>query len=227
MSRAFAMQPHIYGAQALHYRQGSAVANADTPPTWGPEMALDPKFPYTLTEYMKDVSRWCAATKASRERQGPLIALALSGAARVVADQLPDELLDSGAVVDLGDGLGAINRSGVKILFSMLYRKFPDNVEVLMLRSGLEFFGFTPAPGETVSIIFLRFDHMLDRANELVELGISFQFRSWMLLALLRLNPKQWSEYLKDMGHRFPRDESEYRALQAHIVREKTLETQV
>ena len=48
-----------------------------------------------------------------------------------------------------------------------------------------------------------------------------------MLLALLRLHPKKWSEYLKDMGHRFPRNPDEYQIMQEAIVRERTLETQV
>ena len=47
-------QPHIYGAAPLHYRQGTAVATAETPPVWAPEKAADPNFPYTLTEYIKD-----------------------------------------------------------------------------------------------------------------------------------------------------------------------------
>ena len=88
-------------------------------------------------------------------------------------------------------------------------------------------FSFTPTVNETVQLIFIRFDASLDRANTLANLDISFPFRSWMLLALLRLPPKKWPEYLKDMGHRFPRDADEYQAMKDFIVREKTLETQV
>ena len=45
---------------------------------------------------------------------------------------------------------------------------------------------------------------MLDRANALANLHISYPLRSWKLLALLRLAPKKWAEYLKDLGHAFP-----------------------
>ena len=41
-------RPHMFGADAMHYRQGTAVATADSPPSWAPEMALDPTYPYTL-----------------------------------------------------------------------------------------------------------------------------------------------------------------------------------
>ena len=68
---------------------------------------------------------------------------------------------------------------------------------------------------------------MLEKANEEAESGISYPFRAWMLLALMRLPPKKWAEYLKDMGHRFPRTRDEYRAMQNAIIREKVLETQV
>ena len=95
-------QPHIFGAQSLHYRQGTAVASTETPPTWAPEMALDAVYPYTLQEYMRDVSRWMAATKVTQSREGPLLALAIGGAGRTIADELPDDLLINGAEADLG-----------------------------------------------------------------------------------------------------------------------------
>ena len=56
-------------------------------------MALDQEFPYTLREWTRDVSRWCAATKVTPERQGPLLALAVGGAGRVAVDGIYDDLL--------------------------------------------------------------------------------------------------------------------------------------
>jgi len=220
-------QPHIFGANALHYRQCTAIANTETPPTWSPEMAHDANYPYTLKEYLKDVSRWMAATKVSAERRGPLLALAIGGAGRTVADDVPDDILAHGAVADLGDGYGSILHTGPKLLFHALGRKFPDNNEALMLRAGLEFFAFTPRSDESVQLVFLRFDTMLEKANALANLDISYPLRAWMVLALLRLPPKKWSEYLKDMGHRFPKTPDEYRTMQEAIIRERTLENQV
>ena len=140
-SRAEA-RPHIFGAHALQYRQGTAIANTETPPTWAPEMAHDTTYAYTLREYQKDVSRWMAATKVNAERQGPLLALAIDGAARTVADDMPNDILAYGSVADLLDGQGAVHHSGPQLLFQALTRKFPDNMEALMLRAGLEFFAF-------------------------------------------------------------------------------------
>ena len=220
-------RPHIFGATALHYRQGTAVANTETPPTWAPEMAHDAVYPYTLTEYKRDVSRWLAATKVNAERRGPILALAIGGAGRAVVDEIDDEQLVNGVDMDINDGQGLRLVSGPRLIFLALERKFPENAEASMLRAGLEFFGFQPKRDENVQLVFLRFDRMLDRANQLANLDISYPFRAWMLLALLRLPPKKWAEYLKDMGHRFPDNLADYRRLQEAIVRERSLENQV
>ena len=93
-----------------------------------------------------------------------------------------------------------------------------------MLRAGLDFFGSTPRAQELTESLFLRYDSTLDMANRDAELGISFPFRSWMLLSLLQLPPKAWSEYLRDMNHRFPRNHVEYELLKRRILRERCLE---
>ena len=42
------LQPHLFGAQTLHWRQGGSVCNTDTPPVWSSEMAHDPNYPWRL-----------------------------------------------------------------------------------------------------------------------------------------------------------------------------------
>ena len=155
---------------------------------------------------MNDVSRWMAATKVNQERQGPLLASAIGGAGRTVADEIDDTLLAHGDNMDLGDGEGLKYRTGPRLLFIALESKFPDNLEANMLRAGLDFFAFCPRRDETVQLIFLRFDSMLDRANELADLDISFPFRTWMLLSRLRLPPNTWSDNSKSMGPLCPQN---------------------
>ena len=137
-------RPHIFGANPLQFRQGTSVATTEVPPTWTPEMALDSHYPYTLREYIRDVSRWMVATKVSQARQGPLLALAVGGAARTVVEVIDDVHLINGAIFDSGDGQGAIQHSGPELLFHCLLQKFPENQEAVMLRTGLDFFAFTP-----------------------------------------------------------------------------------
>jgi len=220
-SEVIPSQPHIHGAAPLRYRQGTSVTLDGSPPTWSPEMAHEAPYHYTLKEWRRDVLRWAAATKVSPERQGPLLALAVGGAARTRVDEISEIALRNGAQIDLGDGRGHVQRSGIELVLAALHKAFPDNEEAEMLRVCLEFFSFTPRGGEKIQIIFFRFDAMLDKANSMANLGISYQFRSWMLLALLRLPPTKWAVYLKDMGHRFPRDDAEYKLMQNAIIRER------
>eukprot|EP00971_Amphidinium_carterae_P265671 5270637-Amphidinium_carterae.2 len=86
-------QPHLYGALPLQYLQGTSIATTKTPPTWQPECSQNKEYSYDIEEYTKDIHRWCAATEVAVERQGPLIALAVGGAARAVADSIPTEVL--------------------------------------------------------------------------------------------------------------------------------------
>ena len=116
------LRPDLHGAHSNTWRQGSAAINTDAPPSWAPEMAFDTTYPYGLEEWAKEVSRWMVATKVSAERQGPRLALAMGGAARNVADDIGDDLLVNGAMIDLGDGAGPLHRSGAQLLVRALKR---------------------------------------------------------------------------------------------------------
>eukprot|EP00971_Amphidinium_carterae_P198147 3932609-Amphidinium_carterae.2 len=137
-SFGYERQPQLFGARPLQYRQGTSVATTKQLPTWSPEMAIDPIYPYVLTEWVRDVERWMGATEVAEERQGPLLALSVGSAARTIADQLPLSLLRNGGVADLGDGLGNIYHTGPWFLIRALQRRFPERPEVTMIRSGLE-----------------------------------------------------------------------------------------
>ena len=77
-----------------------------------------------------------------------------------------------------------------------------------MLRAGLEFFAFQPRQGETVAIIFLRFNQMLDTANREAQFGISHPLRTG--IPFVRLPAKKWQDYPKELGDRFPQTDIEY-----------------
>ena len=48
-----------------------------------------------------------------------------------------------------------------------------------------------------------------------------------MLLSLLQLTPRKWSDLLKELGHRLLREHHEYVQLQQDILRERILENSV
>ena len=156
-------QQHIFGAHALQYRQGTAVATGKPPPppTWSPELAIGREYQYSLSECERDVACWEAATEVAVERQGPLLSLAVGGREKAVADQLPIALLKNGSNADLQDGQGH-----TELLIAALKRKFLENAEVEMIKAGLEFLSFKPRQGKTLESLLLRFETMLERANK-------------------------------------------------------------
>ena len=220
-------QPHLYGAAPFQFRAGIEIADVNKPPPWQPEMAYRKDYPYTLEEWLTDLRRWMAATKLSEQRKGPLVSLSVGGAARIVLDELDEETLINGVRADLNDGQGLRHHSGVDCIIRILRLKFPENLEARMLRAGLDFFSFCPRQGEVWEVLFLRFDVMLAKADSVAELQISWPFKAWMLMSLLRLPTRKWSSLLKDMNHHFPRTEAQYKELQNMILRERALETQV
>eukprot|EP00971_Amphidinium_carterae_P145320 2879387-Amphidinium_carterae.1 len=172
-SFGYERQPQLFGARALQYRQGTSIATTKQPPTWSPEMASDPIYPYVLTEWIRDVERWMGATEVAEERQGPLLALSVGSAARTIADQLPLTLLRNGGIADFADGLGPVHHPGPWFLIRALQRRFPERPEVTMIRSGLELLQFMPRRGEQLDALLLRFETLLQRADQHANLQIS------------------------------------------------------
>ena len=112
-------QPHLYGAAPFQYRAGTDVADINKPPAWEPEMAYQLDYQYTLEEWIRDLKRWLAATKLSENRKGPLVSLAVEGAARIVLEELDEDILVNGALADFDDGRGrgcAVSGSVIPII---------------------------------------------------------------------------------------------------------------
>ena len=104
--------------------------------------------------------------------------------------------------VEFDDGRGNVVRvSVVEFIFGLLEAHFPVHAETKVFRTGLEFFKFVPIFSGRLEEWFLRFDDMCAEANRVAELELSIRFQVWMLLSLLQLPAKKWSELLKGMHH--------------------------
>ena len=181
--------------------------------------------PYTAEEYIKDLRLWLMATDVPEERQGPTVVLALGGQARMSMDDVQEKF--GHKIFSDGGTFGGQYLSGVEVIMKTHLKDFPSNPEATMLRSGIEFFQFAPKPGEKLDQVFRRFDHQLAIANKMAKMDFSIEFQSWMLLSVLRLTPKRWSDILKENGHKMPSTKDELDKVKQALVREKTLESQV
>ena len=143
----------------------------------------------------------------------------------MVLQCITPQVLRDGMRVDFGEG--EAHASGPAVLIKVLKHYYPTNTEALMLRAVLDFFSFTPVQGESLQSLFQRFDIVLERANKVSELGLSYQFRTWMLLSLLRLHPKRWAEILKECGRRLPKTQEEYNQVKSILDRDSAIESTV
>ena len=224
---SYERQPHIFGAQAGQYSEGTVFGNYREPPKWWPGKQLENKLlPYTASRYCRDLIIWENGTDIPVERQGFVILGALGGQARKRIEQLGEEYIRNGGYDqnDINPVTGMPRHyTGPALIRGILQHKFPDNNEAIMLRTGIEFFSFAPRPGETLEVLFARFDEMLATASETAELRFSWQFRSWMLLSILRLTTKTWMDLLKEIGHRMPKGEEEYNGVKVILLRGRSL----
>ena len=114
--------------------------------------------------------------------------------------------------------------SGVELICRKLIMEFPENNEANVIRSGLDFFNFTPRSGESIREVFNRFERQLATADEFVGMRFTYEFKSWMLMSVLRLSSRKWSELLKDNGRKMPSTQEEYHKLRDDLHRERIIE---
>ncbi len=143
----------------------------------------------------------------------------------VLKKAVSPQVLRDGMIADFGEG--EMHQPGPRVLLTLLRHFYPTNQEAQMLRAVLDFFSFTPVQGESLQSLFQRFDIVLERANKVSELGLSYQFRTWMLLSLLRLHPKRWAEILKECGRRLPKTQEEYNQVKSILDRDSAIESTV
>ena len=123
-------------------------------------MAYNREYAYNLEEWIRDLRRWMAATKLSANRQGPLVSLAVGGAARICLEDMDEEILINGAHADFDDGQGLRQRTGVECIIRVLRLQFPEHQEANMLKAGLDIFSFCHRPREVYEVLIMRFNIM-------------------------------------------------------------------
>ena len=130
------------------------------PPAWGPEMADQ----YPFRTWATDMQLWASATELSPTQQGPAAALRLTGLARAYAREIPPQDLTHGTVLDLEDGNGLQQVSGVALLIRGLSRRFgPLEVET-SINAIAAMMAFRKESGETMDQFLARFELTRHRA---------------------------------------------------------------
>ena len=124
-----------------------ASANTKTPPAWGPE--LEGQYPFKV--YIQDCMMWSLATELPEEKQAPAVAMRLSGTARALCREMLSDMpvLINGQTIDLNDGHGPQQHTGLAILLWRLAAKFAHLENETAVVAICEATQFSCLPGES------------------------------------------------------------------------------
>lgn len=112
-----------------------------------PELQHVPHYPCCADQCGQDVREWCAAIGLLEHRQGPLVVLAIGGAARRLFDNMGTVERQHGVDIFAYIG-GCVHVSVVDLIIVMLEVHSPVRGEARMIRVGLGFFKFVPRRDE-------------------------------------------------------------------------------
>eukprot|EP00959_Pyramimonas_sp_CCMP1952_P427265 8948371-Pyramimonas_sp.AAC.1 len=82
------------------------------PPAWSPDWSSI----YPFRRWLRDVTLWGIATELPEGAQGAAVVLRLGGAVREFTDDLDAQILQQGQILDIQDGLGPRQVTGLAVL---------------------------------------------------------------------------------------------------------------
>ena len=189
------------------------ASNHRVPPAWGPEMGNH----YPFRKFVHDIELWQAATDVQQDRQAPVIALRLSGAARTLINEVPIGVLQQGRQQrDPAGNLVFDNQGqpvmldGVASLMDALRLRYGQLPQEVQLNAISDLMGFTRLSGEDTDMMMSRFEVALHRADQ--QGGVQFNppIKAWMILSHLRMPRDRWPVLLAPTVGRLPNNDAEF-----------------
>ena len=173
------------------------TASGKIAPSWGPER--DKQYPFRIFE--ADVNMWMAATDIDPHRQGPSLALRLTGQAKELVREIDPHMLVQGR--DVVDDQGQMAHiDGVTELMRQLRRRFAPLDQEAQLYALSMFFSFHRQHHEDTDMVVSRFEIVRHRAMQIGGLGLNEVALSWMLLQHMRIPKERWPLILAPtLGH--------------------------
>ena len=189
--------------QQSPYQQDVGAATLKTPPAWCYENAAQ----YTLRSWLSDVLMWSSATDVEVERQGPAVALQITGVARDLIREInPQHLRD-------GIHENGVHIPGIMLLCRTLANHFAPLESELQTRAMAELMGFARMGHETIDVSLTRFEVLRHRAAQRGGLMMNTTTLSYLLLNGLRLRPEQWERALMPLDGQLPHDDAAFQQL--------------
>ena len=180
---------------------GMGTSTYKTPPSWGPEKA----HAYPYSQYVKDVMLWSLATDMELFKQGPAVAMQMTGAAKNRVTQ----------IVEGEDGLLLLQRgngqmTGLMYLLQNIGEKFAPLEVELSARAMNDMMSFHRQHGESIDALLSRFEMVRTRAMTRGGMGMTHEGLTWILMKAVGLNPDQWDRCLDQLQGRMPNNDYEF-----------------
>ena len=166
-----------------------AINNSKVPPGWGVEM--ESTYPFSC--WVKDLITWCYATDLDADKQAHAVVLRLTGTARVLAQEIAPETLSNGQTMDLGDGNGPQQVSGVVVLIRRLTERYGAQDVETQLKSVIEFMSFERMHGESMENALVRFEVLDYRASNQADFDLSVPGKAFWLLTRCKVPMAAWT----------------------------------
>ena len=201
---AVASIAYMMGHHGHHGREpfgGHGTSTMKTPPAWGPERANV----YPFSQYVKDVMLWSIATDMDIMRQGPAVAMQMTGAAKLRVSQILE--MDNGLLM-LQRGNGEM--TGLMLLLQNIGDKFAPLEVELSTRAMHDMMSFRRNPGESIDTLLTRFEMVRTRAMTRGGMAMTYEGLTWILMRSVGLNADQWDRSLDQLQGRMPNNEYEF-----------------
>jgi len=185
------------------YTADVGAATLKTPPAW----SLEGSGSYSLRSWLSDVVLWAGATDLEPERQGPAVALVVTGAARdLVRELAPQELRD-------GIWEQGVHVPGLMLLCRTLARHYAPHETEVQTRAMAEMMGFARLPNESIDGSLARFEVLRHRAVARGGFAMGAPSLAYLLLNGLRLRSEQWERVLLPLDGQLPMTEQQFNQL--------------
>ena len=211
----YQVRQHCYMMQAGVNDWNLQAATGRIPPGWAPEKERA----YSFRNWLVDIRLWQAGTDIPAERQGPLVAMRLQGAARDMIRELDPNLMAHGRQIIDHQG-NVIEQNGLDYVIELLTGRFAPLEQEIQLSAIHDLFTFRRSPGDATDSVITRFEIMIHRTNVLGNIQLQPPIKTYMLLQALGIHKERWAILLAPTLGLLPVDPAEYNAFLSYLRRQ-------
>ena len=117
------------------------------PPSWTPGTE------YTWRDFERDVANWVRLTDLHEEQHGPAMFQRLGGMAKVLAREIPENVIAEGV-----EGMKGVQRPGTVVLMDALRQRWGGEAQNRQLELLAAYENFQAMPREDYEDVITRFD---------------------------------------------------------------------